>query len=191
MKKLIFIPACAFFLYLSPVASSPQSGGWDVATGKSHPRFGSFDTLSHKSIDNDKAITTATATKPPPTAAGAKAPPRIKNPRHRPTCDLSLTDEQVCATGEACVEDPWALNQRVINTEDMGAARLGVCTPSVGSNMCNGFAGPSRKCSNDADGWKCAKPSRCTRENIADCDWLCVRPPPSSPAGGKGFGFKA
>lgn len=167
--------------------SFPQHGGWDVAVGMSHPRKIPHDNSGYNSKDDGKAVTTQITTAPPP----GKAPPRIKNPRHRPTCDLSLDDQIVCATGEACVEDPWPSSQGNVNARYIGVTRLGICTPNVNSNMCNGFAGASRKCSNDAEGWKCAKPSRCTRENIADCDWLCVRPPPISPTGGKGFGFKA
>ena len=189
MRKFTIVPAYAFFIsYLNPVISLPQNGGWDVAVGTSHPRKIPYNNSKN---NGDIAVAAQITAAPPPKAGGAKAPPRIKNPRHRPTCDLSLEDQQVCASGEACVEDPWTLKQGIIDAKYMETTVLGICTPDISSNMCNGFAGPARKCSNDAEGWKCAKPSRCTRENIADCDWLCVRPPPTSAAGGKGFGFKA
>jgi hypothetical protein len=177
--SLTYLLLCAS----SWVHAYPQDGGWDVAVGRDHVR---------KLPQNRNSPSNPSTTSPPPSpalASAGKMGAHIMNPRHRPTCDMSLTDEQVCAAGEACVQDPFVLNKRLVMGENDYTIRRGICTPNIRSNMCGGFAGAARKCSNDAGGWKCAKPARCDRENIADCDWLCVRPPPTSIVAGKGFGY--
>jgi hypothetical protein len=120
---------------------------------------------------------------------GNYALPHISNPRHRPFCDLNLDDSQVCPTNQACVEDPWSPEALAISTNyrNQRSNKIGVCASAASENMCAGFAGTSRTCQNSNDGWQCSKPSRCDRENISDCDWLCVQPPPASLVGGKGF----
>jgi hypothetical protein len=177
MRYLSFNPLPIFIslllITLSLVESSPQSGGWDKATGKDH-----VGKRPLPSSDNLQSINSTPST-------GEKEPPHFKDMRHRGACDLTLDDEKVCPTGQACVADPFRSIGVKRNTD---GNRVGVCTLSISINMCGGFAGGARKCSNDVNGWKCAEPGRCKRENTSNCDWLCVRPPANSPVGGMGFG---
>jgi len=138
---------------LALVQSLPQNEGWDVAIGHDRVRKSPSPSIL-------KAI--------PPGS-------HLRNPRHRPTCDLALDDSQVCGEGKACVIDPFTIASR-----DVHAPKMGICTPSEGSNMCGGLLGARRKCTNAVMGWRCAEPSRCRKENVSDCDFLCVQPPPSS-----------
>jgi hypothetical protein len=172
LSALVIFLLCIFSL----VSSSPQGGGWDKATGRDH--VGKRPIPSSGLVQPTDLLTGEKAQSQPP------PPPHFRDFRHRSTCDLALDDERVCTTGEACVTDPFRSANIKRNSDE---SRLGVCTLSISSNMCGGFAGAARKCSNDVNGWKCAEPGRCKRENISDCDWLCVRPPANSPVGGMGF----
>jgi hypothetical protein len=172
------------FAILSSVQSIPEPWRLDIAANKDLVRR-ITDTISPAK----PAPLEQSTQLPPSNAPGGKSSPRIIDRRHRAACDTSLTDEEVCKAGEACVEDPWAQPVKDDSSAGPNAVRRGVCTPNIRTNMCDGLLETTRKCSNEARGWKCGKPSRCGRENIQNCDWLCVQPPTNSPAGGKGFGF--
>lgn len=81
--------------------------------------------------------------------------------------------------------DPFA-DHHDSERQQKSVTNIGICTASEAGNMCGGILGAKRACG--MDGWRCGKPGRCERENVSDCDWLCVRPPPSSMMG-MGFGF--
>jgi hypothetical protein len=180
MNYSFSVPWPAFVIFLlricSLVNSSPQGGGWDKATGRDH--VGKRPIPSSGSIQSTKSLTGENAPLQSP------PPPHFRDLRHRAICDLTLDDERVCPTGEACVTDPFRSADVKRNSD---GSPLGVCTSSISSNMCGGFVGAAWKCSNDMNGWRYAEPGRCKRETISNCDWLCVRPPANSQVEGMGF----
>jgi hypothetical protein len=113
--------------------------------------------------------------------------PHINSQKLRPFCNLNLDDAQVCPADQACVEDPWQPEAGSNDYMNQRRTKIGICTSQSSENICSGFAGQARRCKNFENGWQCAKPSRCEREYIPECDWLCVQPPPATLVGIKGF----